>query len=678
METAHPRPLQTLLPPIIATIGWLVLAMHQSTPADLFGRYSLAYAALLGLWAVNAGLLWRRSLQEMTATSAFRAPPGIWRELLLMGSTVAALVFAEHLFGTRAFVPSDGVALVLIAAILLQIIPRSGPDPRRLLTSPSTLLLIIVLTGALVRIYAIDFGLPTLYDPDEYWFVAIAREMIVDQNPNPRWFGHPGSTSIYLLAAIYGGLHWMVGALGPTPGSLYAFINQHQAEIYLAGRLVSAAFGVATIGMTYAVASRLFQPAIGLAAAAFMALSPLHVTYSRLIRSDVQATFLVLVAFWFALDIVERGRWRSVLLAGLITGTATATKYPAALIGSTAALGVLLAPGSPRRRLQMLGFYLAAAVAGVLMSSPYLLLDMKTALADLSAEAPDWVLSHAGEGFLRNLVWYLSNPLAMAVSAGGVGLAVAGFALCIIDRTKSRWLLMSFPAVFMVFVATLPIRLRHWILPLVPFLCVLAGLGLVETVRLIRRRASLQGSLWPVFLVLAVTLPIAKTDLIRGRELMLPDTRILAGEWILTHIPPGRSLVVEAWTPQLPIDRYQFLVVDRTGHLIDAVAEQRDKSEADMRPFERSAHDAFFIPYGQLGKIKDLSAIDRSGGDYMVMTDKVYKSYIAERAACEPCEQVIRTYDALMASATIIYELEPVEGELRGPKVSIFQLERVD
>jgi hypothetical protein len=31
-----------------------------------------------------------------------------------------------------------------------------------------------------------------------------------------------------------------------------------------------------------------------------------------------------------------------------------------------------------------------------------------------------------------------------------------------------------------------------------------------------------------------------------------------------------------------------------------------------------------------------------------------------------------------MASARIVYELEPAEGELRGPKVSIFQLGRVD
>ncbi|HWN82879.1 MAG TPA: glycosyltransferase family 39 protein, partial [Candidatus Udaeobacter sp.] len=473
------------------------------------------------------------------------------------------LVVAERLLGTRAYAPSDAAALVLLAAASWQILPRTAADSPRLL-GPMTLLFLIVLTGALVRLHGVDFGLPHLYDPDEDWFVATAREMLVDREPNPRWFGHPGTTVIYFLAALYGAGHWIGRRFGAVPEDLRAFFNHYQSEIYLGGRLLSVACAVATILLVYAVAARLFRSRpIGLLAAALIAVSPLHVMYSRVIRTDIQATLLVLAVFWFLIDVVERGRWRSVCLAGLATGIAIATKYPAALIGCTALVAMGFAPGSLRRRLALGAGYLGAAVAGLFIASPYLFLDFQTAFEDLTIEAPSWVLSHAGAGFLADLGWYLGYPCALALSAGGILLAAGGAVLCLRERSPSRWLLLSFPPVFLPFLAALPLRVRHWILPLVPFLCMLAAYALYEGLRYVRRRAALELEVWPVFMVMAVTLPLAKADVLFNRQLELPDTRTLAADWILAHIPPGRTLVVEAWAPQLPADRYHFLLVDR-------------------------------------------------------------------------------------------------------------------
>ena len=52
------------------------------------------------------------------------------------------------------------------------------------------------------RLNNIGFGLPSMYDPDEPIFMITALRMLAEGTFNPGWFGHPGSTTIYLVAAI--------------------------------------------------------------------------------------------------------------------------------------------------------------------------------------------------------------------------------------------------------------------------------------------------------------------------------------------------------------------------------------------------------------------------------------------------------------------------------------------
>ena len=63
-------------------------------------------------------------------------------------------------------------------------------------------LAIILLVALAWRLHNIGFGLPSLYDPDEPIFMIKALELLTNGTLNPKWFGHPGSTTIYLLALI--------------------------------------------------------------------------------------------------------------------------------------------------------------------------------------------------------------------------------------------------------------------------------------------------------------------------------------------------------------------------------------------------------------------------------------------------------------------------------------------
>ena len=140
------------------------------------------------------------------------------------------------------------------------------------------ILISILVIGCLIRLYGIDWGLPYLYDPDESNRVSRAFLILANHDLNPHWFGHPGTTVIYLLAGIYGLIFVLGRAWGSFPGfsDFQALYYQNPTIFYLTGRLLSTVFGVATILVIYLIGTRIFNRMIGLMSALFIAIIPLH------------------------------------------------------------------------------------------------------------------------------------------------------------------------------------------------------------------------------------------------------------------------------------------------------------------------------------------------------------------------------------------------------------------
>lgn len=87
-------------------------------------------------------------------------------------------------------------------------------------------------------------------------------------------------------------------------------------------RLPFVVCGVITVPVTYALGRRLFNPAAGLAAAALLALSPYHITYSQEARHYALFLLYSVTALWLSLEALERqdarGGQRRSLWAGAI------------------------------------------------------------------------------------------------------------------------------------------------------------------------------------------------------------------------------------------------------------------------------------------------------------------------------------------------------------------------
>src|SRR6185436_11699624 len=151
------------------------------------------------------------------------------------------------------------------------------------------ILFLILIAAIAVRLYAINYDLPFVYDQDEPMFVQHALSMLKNRDLNPHWFGPPASTTMYLLALVYGTI-FGVGRIIGTFQSAEDFRNLYYSNptvFYLSGRIISAVFGVATIWLVYKIGRRLFGSATSLIAAAVVTLSPIHILLSQQVRMDM-------------------------------------------------------------------------------------------------------------------------------------------------------------------------------------------------------------------------------------------------------------------------------------------------------------------------------------------------------------------------------------------------------
>jgi hypothetical protein len=196
-------------------------------------------------------------------------------------------------------------------------------------------LLVILAVAAYLRLRGVSWGLPFSYqNPDES--IVLQRAFRVARgHPNPEWFYYPS-----LLFYAIGSVIWFVGEWFRTPsgGSYLApasFVTD-PTPYFLIGRLVVVAFGVAGVYLVYLIGREAFSRTVGLLAAVFLAVEPLHVRYSHVAVTDVPATTLGLLGLLLFLRAarLRSGRW---LLAGAVAaGLATGTKYN---------LGLLALPG---------------------------------------------------------------------------------------------------------------------------------------------------------------------------------------------------------------------------------------------------------------------------------------------------------------------------------------------
>ncbi|WP_114952194.1 ArnT family glycosyltransferase [Sphingosinicella terrae] len=515
--------------------------------------------------------------------------------------------------------------------------------------------------AALLRLDGIAFGLPALNDPDEPLFMMLAYGMLERGSPDPQWFGHPGTVTLYCLALIMGA----VAVLGIASGRFSGIEDFAQAVyldpaiVILPARLFVAANGVACVFLTYLVARRLWGRGAGLVAASVLAVNAVHIGWSQVIRTDVQASLFMQLCVLAAIRIHGSGGVRSHVLAGIFAGLACATKWPAAIIflNPLAASLDRLRQGRGERK----GLVLLLLMPGVslLAASPFLLISYDVVLGDLAGEARPVHPGSTGFGLVGNLGWYLAGPLLLSFGWLGLPLALAG---ALGAAVRSRPFLVAVCPAFLAFLLSISMQSlvwERWLVPLLPFLALGFAWAAVTIVGLTVARWRLIVSLG---LAAALALPMLQATHARSIE-RRNDTRQIASAWIRANVPPGSTILVEHAALDLLQGPWKIIFPLGSAGCVDA---------REMLGSQISAGDVQERRRGT--PIVDLAHVDSEKlatcrADFAVLTR--FDRYQAERRRF-PTEHA--RYVSLTQAGRLLWMAAAREGVAGGPEVRILAL----
>jgi hypothetical protein len=527
----------------------------------------------------------------------------------------------------------------------------SSQKNRTLALTPKLACIVVALVAAAFRFGSgLDFGLPLKFDPDEYTFVKPALRMVTRRDLNPHWFGHPGSTIIYINAAIYAVLKnvgYHLGWFENTKAFKTYFAND-PTLLLLIPRIFSAFVGALCAPLVFVLTRRSY-PGVWPAffAAALVASSGLHVEYSQLVRTDILTGALILIVAHFSCKIAQEDNLSNYIYSGIFTGIAVATKYPALLAAMMIATGHAWRVKRPWQEGQKLFISAAAGIATLFLCSPYLFIDFDSTLTGLRKESVHRHLSATGGGFWQNLGWYIRYPLTKCFGWLGLGLATIGIYFTSRVRRAPQLIFISFIAVFLIAIATLHLRWDRWILPLIPFVAILSAGGIVEVSKRVRHLGhGISAPIVSGILGLMVLAPIVHATVSQSMIRAGTDTRFAAREWILEHIPAGSRLMIERNGPQIPAYRYEIY---RDGGAELVLARQGKFSQ--------------YVPAGHVGEIDSIERMMAFDIDYVVLSNFNHRFKSKPRRY----RTILDNYEALLAKSETVAEFLPVTGRDADP-----------
>jgi len=526
----------------------------------------------------------------------------------------------------------------------------------------------ILLAALGLRLYNLGFGLPSLYDPDEPLFVIKGVELLTDGTMNPRWFGHPGTTTIYLssLTTIIV-LAW--GMVVGWWGNITEFTRAAYTDpglLFLPLRFVMVLIGVATVWLTYLVGRQLNGQRTGLIAAAFLATNGLHVIWSQVVRTDICASLFILAALFFSARIVADGRLRDFVLAGVMTGLGVATKWPAATV-FVAIIGAAVARiaadrGGWRGAFGGLALSGLAAAATLVVISPYLILDFGTVMADLGGEARPVHLGHTGLGFFGNLAAYIEYQVAGSMGWVAIPLIVAGAVVSTVRSRAARWTLLPATISFLALISAQQLIWSRWILPALPFLAIYCAVAVEWLASRLPSQHS-ERRAWAATALACLCLLPTLTNLAGAIGERRNDTRAMAARWAVAHIPAGNTIVLEHLELSLRTQPWKILFPVGQAGCIDGVGALRSGVRYDDVNRHRKGS-----PIVDLGNVAP-DRLDSCRADFAILT--YYDLY--KREAAQFPEQN-RTYHKLLERGRTVALFTPEPSRAGGPIVRIIEL----
>ncbi len=336
-------------------------------------------------------------------------------------------------------------------------------------------------------------------------------------------------------------------------GKLIRFVTGTNVDLDIAilflSRFVQLLLFVGVIYLSYRIVRRPVGQLAGRLIALFTATSAGFVLHAHYLTADIPVTFWMLSSFCVAQSIAESGRMRDYVLAGLLTGIATATKYNGLAVGLAIPLFHWFANRNrPFLRIafdRRLVIGVAFVVVGFILADPYAVLNYKEFAADFYYNfmiTPVYNGQAEGNGyalFLVRIIEILGLPLAVIIFAGVTGTLVYARRWEHLQRATvgaALGVLLLYSYNFGAF-PRLPMR---FVLPVVPFLLFAAAPALTHVFSLHRRFASA--------VIVAVVAYNTIASVWVGYR-FAHDPRMAAQAWVARNVPAGTIIESSLYSP---------------------------------------------------------------------------------------------------------------------------------
>jgi hypothetical protein len=422
--------------------------------------------------------------------------------------------------------------------------PAAESGRRRALGWP--LALAALFAGALVlRLIGLKSGLPYVYNADENsHFVPHAIGMF-GHSLNPDYFINPPAFT-YALHLVYL-LRW-----GSDPASIGGAFATDPTTAFALARATSAVLGAAAVVLTAVAGARLFEDRrAGALAGALLAVAFLPVHYSHLALNDAPTLAPVALALVGVAGIYRTGRMREYALAGAAVGLGIATKYTAGIILATVIGAALVAPGSTKAKLRGLALTAALTVAGFVVFDPYALLD-HTAFRDGLQKQTETASDEGGKLGLADVSgwryyvgtagWALGWLPSLAALGGAIGMLAR--------QRRLAAVVLPAPVLLFLYLGLESRFFARWMLPVYPLACLAAAWAGVQAATFLAARVKRVPAGWAVAAIgVLLCLQGLVSTVHNDRVLARADTRQLARDWMVAHIPAGKKVVVEPAFP---------------------------------------------------------------------------------------------------------------------------------
>lgn len=513
---------------------------------------------------------------------------------------------------------------------------------RAALTGIMAMMLVLHLLG-------IRRDLPYATETDDPVFVRPAVQIAASGCLNPGWIGHPGSTVIYPLAAVYHAWNASVhgGAWLRPDASVAASFSSFPGEFYLVGRLVAISYLILSLPLAYQVGRLAFGPVAALIGTWFFVLCPMVIEYAQQIRTDSASVFFTLLALWLCLRVYERLTAKRSLIAGMAVGLAVSTKYSLLVLAPFLFAVQLVAWWrQPRRQAEQLSReLLRSMLVGIFVvpltfaaTTPYFFLDYSTTRAGVAAEVPSTHLGADGLSPQENLRWYLLNAIPTTLGGARTVFVIIGVMLALWRGMSRQSLLLGFCGAYIIEVSLHPLHWSHWVIPILPILMFAAAAALgAAVVELCGRLKLPRGAYASLLFVGTMVLSYEPAcDVIRyARQHANPSTRVQAREWVVQNLPPGSRIAQEWYTAAL--DGTDFNVLTRFSLAAD----------------------------------QSVEGYARAGYRYVSVSDGIYRRYFAE-ANRYPAE--VAFYQELFSGQRLLQQFKP-SATRAGPTIRIYELQ---